>query len=324
MPPVQSRQQQQANAAALSNTTMGSFKRRKKKSIMVTVMLLIVSILILIFGLAATTRTQNITVGGYYPGVILGFGSFLGIIGAHLIENKRQMLVASIVFISFGVVAAFCCAIVDGVFAASHIDLRPLYAGRCDYHSGESSTERDVPCQTSSRITCNLRVKSNTCYCCDLYNCGKASRVEVIGGYHEYIDVKSCQDVVHLYHLLWSATILNIVALFLGIITAAVLGGFKDMIPFPASEVCEPEAPPAPAPSEPSVPSSYLSSYYNTAPCLPPYTAYDLQGSSTFPDSSGLSDESQSGASHMWPTMVPPRYSPPHFPPDEKPPPYSP
>lgn len=57
-----------------------------------------------------------------------------------------------------------------------------------------------------------------------------ASRVEVIGGYHEYTDVKSCQDVVHLYHLLWSATILNIVALFLGIITAAVLGGFKDMV----------------------------------------------------------------------------------------------
>lgn len=62
-----------------------------------------------------------------------------------------------------------------------------------------------------------------------------ASRVEVIGGYHEYTDVKSCQDVVHLYHLLWSATILNIVALFLGIITAAVLGGFKDMV----SEVTE-------------------------------------------------------------------------------------
>lgn len=34
-------------------------------------MLLIVSVLILIFGLAATTRTQNITVGGYYPGVIV-------------------------------------------------------------------------------------------------------------------------------------------------------------------------------------------------------------------------------------------------------------
>ncbi|XP_052005977.1 transmembrane protein 255A-like isoform X3 [Xyrauchen texanus] len=230
---------------------MGSFKRRKRKSIIVTAMLLIVSILILVFGLAATTRTQNITVGGYYPGVILGFGSFLGIIGAHLIENKRQMLVASIVFISFGVVAAFCCAIVDGVFAARHIDLRPLYAGRCEYYSSGTSLDFEVHCQTASRVSCNMRVKSNTCYCCELYNCGKEhplmglqnkdvlkkfrkssmiwNRVELRGGYHEYTEVRSCQDVVHLYHLLWSATILNIVALFLGIITAAVLGGFKDM-----------------------------------------------------------------------------------------------
>lgn len=30
-------------------------------------------------------------------------------------------LVASIVFISFGVVASLCCAIVDGIFAARHI-----------------------------------------------------------------------------------------------------------------------------------------------------------------------------------------------------------
>lgn len=64
-----------------------------------------------------------------------------------------------------------------------------------------------------------------------------SSRVEITGGYYEYIDVSSCQDIIHLYHLLWSATILNIVGLFLGIITAAVLGGFKDMVrkslPFP-------------------------------------------------------------------------------------------
>lgn len=49
----------------------GSFKRRKRKSIVVTALLLVVSVLILVFGLAATTRTQNITVGGYYPGVIV-------------------------------------------------------------------------------------------------------------------------------------------------------------------------------------------------------------------------------------------------------------
>lgn len=53
----------------------GSFKRRKRKSIVVTALLLVVSVLILVFGLAATTRTQNITVGGYYPGVIVSPGS---------------------------------------------------------------------------------------------------------------------------------------------------------------------------------------------------------------------------------------------------------
>ncbi|XP_051931624.1 transmembrane protein 255A isoform X1 [Hippocampus zosterae] len=355
MPPAPSLQSSGLTLSEISigssrpqRVTAGSFKRRKRKSIIVTVMLLIVSVLILIIGLAATTRTQNITVGGYYPGLILGFGSFLGIIGSHLIENKRQMLVASIVFISFGVVAAFCCAIVDGVFAARHIDLRPLYAGRCDYHSSETASERDVPCQTSSRTSCNLRVRTNTCYCCDLYNCGREhplmglqnrdglkkykkpsmiwNRVEVVGGYYEYTDVKSCKDVVYLYHLLWSATVLNIVALFLGIITAAVLGSFKDMTPAQASESnSEPEAITASAASEaPSRTNSNVNSYRNAAPSLPPYTAYVAQGCYMFADSSGLSDDSQSGASHLWPTMVPPRYSPPHDHPDDKPPPYSP
>lgn len=49
----------------------GAFNRRKRNSIYVTVTLLIVSVLILTVGLAATTRTQNVTVGGYYPGVIV-------------------------------------------------------------------------------------------------------------------------------------------------------------------------------------------------------------------------------------------------------------
>ncbi|KAG5851872.1 transmembrane protein 255A isoform X1 [Anguilla rostrata] len=335
---------QQANGISLSDS-MGSFKRRKRKSIVVTASLFVVSVLILTIGLAATTRTQNITVGGYYPGVILGFGSFLGIIGAHLIENKRQMLVASIVFISFGVVAAFCCAIVDGVFAARHIDLRPVYAGRCEYYTSVSAFDRDVHCQTAPRVSCSLRVKSNTCYCCELYNCGKPhpllgrqnkdvlkkirqssfiwNRVELMGGYHEYTEVGSCQDVVHLYHLLWSATILNIVALFLGIVTAAVLGGFKDMTPTSAPDSCDPDPLPISVPPEAPPPTTSYN-YYNSTPCLPPYTAYDLQASSMFPDSSGLSDDSQSGASSLWPTQIPPSYSPPYYPPDDKPPPYSP
>ncbi|XP_018602137.1 transmembrane protein 255A-like isoform X2 [Scleropages formosus] len=305
---------QQSGGMSRSDT-VGSFTRRKRNAIMVTGSLLIVSVLILTIGLAATTRTQNVTVGGYYPGVILGFGSFLGIIGVHLIENKRQM------------------------------DLRPLYARKCKYYSSTTSLDQDVQCQAAPRVYCTLRVKSNTCYCCDLYNCGKDhplsgpqnkdvlkkfkkspmiwNRVELMGGYHEYTNVQSCQDVVHLYHLLWSATILNIVALFLGIITAAVLGGFKDVIPTPAPDSCETEPLPDPAPCDIRPDPSY-SSYYNNAPALPPYTAYDLQASSMFPDSSGLSDDSQSGASAMWPTQVPPRYSPPYYHPDDKPPPYSP
>ncbi len=129
------------------------------------------------------------------------------------------------------------------------------------------------------------------------------SRVELRGGYHEYTEVRSCQDVVHLYHLLWSATILNIVALFLGIITAAVLGGFKDMVrlkccatyidafcmilwhflglffkmPTAAPDSCEPEPLALPLPPETPGPTTSNNYFYNTAPCLPPYTAYDLQ-----------------------------------------------
>ncbi|XP_037231618.1 transmembrane protein 255B isoform X3 [Falco naumanni] len=113
----------------------GQFAKRKKTSLWFTVSLLVVSVFILTIGLAATTRTENVTVGGYYPGIVLGFGSFLGIVGIHLVENRRQILVASIVFISFGVVAAFCCAVVDGVFAARHIEPRPLYNKRCQFYS---------------------------------------------------------------------------------------------------------------------------------------------------------------------------------------------
>nr|XP_005309950.1 transmembrane protein 255B-like [Chrysemys picta bellii] len=69
----------------------GQFAKRKKTSLWFTVSLLVVSVFILTIGLAATTRTENVTVGGYYPGIILGFGSFLGIIGINLVENRRQM-----------------------------------------------------------------------------------------------------------------------------------------------------------------------------------------------------------------------------------------
>ncbi|XP_075368909.1 transmembrane protein 255A isoform X5 [Mycteria americana] len=218
----QSLTQQRPGGVALPDS-VGSFNRRKRNSLYVTVTLLIVSVLILTVGLAATTRTQNVTVGGYYPGVILGFGSFLGIIGSNLIENKRQMAI----------------------------------------------------CHPQRRAPCTPKIKTNTCFCCDLYNCG--NRVEISGGYYEFIDVSSCQDIIHLYHLLWSATILNIVGLFLGIITAAILGGFKDMTPSLPTLNCTVENahPSVSYYSRPQV-TSY-NTYYHSTPHLPPYSAYDFQ-----------------------------------------------
>ncbi|KAM6427307.1 transmembrane protein 255A isoform 1-T1 [Liasis olivaceus] len=317
--------QPRSSAIPLSNSA-GSFSRRKRNSLYVTVSLLIVSLLILTVGLAATTRTQNVTVGGYYPGAILGFGSFLGIIGSNLIENKRQMLVASIVFISFGVIAAFCCAIVDGVFAARHIDLRPLYAGRCHYYS-KSTIQPATICHPQPRSSCIAKIKTNTCFCCDLYHCG--SRMEISGGYYEFIDVNSCQDIIHLYHLLWSATVLNILGLVLGIITAAVLGGFKDVVPAHPTLTCTVENT-RPAVSYYSRPQVTSYDTYLSTPHLPPYSVYDFQHSSIFPTSSppGLSENPLSlppSPSSVWsPTGDPPHYAPSYFPPFEKPPPYSP
>lgn len=49
----------------------GHFTKRKKTSLWFTVALLVVSVFILTIGLAATTRTENVTVGGYYPGIIV-------------------------------------------------------------------------------------------------------------------------------------------------------------------------------------------------------------------------------------------------------------
>ncbi|XP_066038103.1 transmembrane protein 255A isoform X3 [Chamaea fasciata] len=182
-------------------------------------------------------------------------------------------------------------------------------------------------CHPQRRAPCTPKIKTNTCFCCDLYNCG--NRVEISGGYYEYIDVSSCQDIIHLYHLLWSATILNIVGLFLGIITAAILGGFKDMTPSLPTLNCSVENahPSVTYYSRPQV-TSY-NSYYHSTPHLPPYSAYDFQHSSVFPAStpSGLSDDPQSlspSPSYMWASNAPPRYSPPYFPPFEKPPPYTP
>ncbi|KAM6177903.1 transmembrane protein 255B isoform 2-T2 [Rhynchocyon petersi] len=296
---------------ALLDNTEG-FAKRKKTSLWFAISLLVASIFILTIGLAATTRTENVTVGGYYPGIIL---------------------VASIVFISFGVVAAFCCAIVDGVFAARHIEPRPLTTGRCQFYSSGIGYlydiyQTEVTCQ-SLNGKCQLKVKSNTCYCCDLYNC---ENTEHSTSYYEFVGVSSCQDVIHLYRLLWASTVLNIIGLFLGIITAAVLGAFKDMVPL-SSLAYGSSSPPQILYN----PAQQILAYTGFCPSpatIPTYSSYPLplQPSSNFPVSSStdlsLSDDtqppSQSSSNYGLPPNAPPLYTPTYFLPGEKPPPYAP
>ncbi|XP_075865734.1 transmembrane protein 255B isoform X2 [Microcebus murinus] len=174
-------------------------------------------------------------------------GSARGIHDCHSWGTRASallQLVAAIVFISFGVVAAFCCAIVDGVFAARHIELRPLTAGRCQFYSSGVGYvydvyQTEVTCH-SWNSRCQLKVRSNTCYCCDLYTCESA---EPSPTYYEFVGVRSCQDVVHLYRLLWASAALNVLGLLLGIITAAILGAFKDVVPL-SRLALGPSAPP--------------------------------------------------------------------------------
>ncbi|XP_067151617.1 transmembrane protein 255B isoform X3 [Apteryx mantelli] len=290
----------------------GQFAKRKKTSLWFTVSLLVVSIFILTIGLAATTRTENVTVGGYYPGIIL---------------------VASIVFISFGVVAAFCCAIVDGVFAARHIEPRPLYNRRCQFYSSGigflyDAYQTEVMCYTLNS-KCQLKIKSNTCYCCDLYNCENS---EQSSSYYEFLGVSSCQDVVHLYRLLWSSTVLNIIGLFLGIITAAILGAFKDMVPL--SQIAFSAAPPPQILYNPAQQILTYAGFCPSAATISTYPSYPLplQPASNFPGTSStdisLSEEtqpsSQSSSSYGLPPNAPPLYAPTYFLPGEKPPPYAP
>ncbi|XP_063806836.1 transmembrane protein 255B [Pseudophryne corroboree] len=321
---------QPASAPTASVDATDHFAKRKKTSLWFTISLLVVSLFILTIGLSATTRTENISVGGYYPGIILGFGSFLGIIGIHLIENRKQMLVASIVFISFGVVAAFCCAIVDGVFAARHIEPRPLNTGRCKFYASGSglaydTQQTEVTCSTANS-QCQLRVRTHTCYCCDLYDCENSDHAT---SYYEFAGVNSCQDVLHLYRLLWTCTVLNIVGLFLGIVTAAVLGAFKDIALISQLNF---NVPPPQILYNPAQQILTYTGICSPTSSLPSYASYPLplQPSGSYPATSSadisLSDDIQNPSHSMNGLASNPhsQYASTILLPGEKPPPYAP
>ncbi|KAF6725452.1 Transmembrane protein 255B [Oryzias melastigma] len=266
-------QQTAPRASTEATDTAALYVRRGRTALWVTISLLVLALVLLTVGLLSATRTDNIPASGYYPGIALSFGAFLGIVGIYLVENRRPMLVAAIIFISIGIIGSFLCAIVDGVIASEFIDIRPLQEGLCDYYTSGSGYAYDsYSVERTCSKHCTLKVKSNTCYCCYLYNCESP---EYHTRYYQFEGVNSCWDVIHMYRLMWASVVLNVISLFLGIITAAILGAYKDM-----EKPCPQVAPsPAPPPHILYNPNQHMLSYSGfcpTAQALPAYPNYPI------------------------------------------------
>ncbi|XP_076838729.1 transmembrane protein 255B [Brachyhypopomus gauderio] len=242
--------------------------KRRRTALWSTVSVLVLSSVVLVIGLLSATRTTNVPVSGYYSGIILSFGAFLGIVGLNVVENRKPMLVASIIFISLGVIACFLCAIVDAIIAAEYIDRRPIMESRCEFYVSGTGYVYDnyyteVACPSFNQ-DCKLKVRSNTCYCCDLYTCASS---EPRPHFYEFTGVSSCWDVVHLYRLLWSNVVLNVLGVFLGIVTTAILGAFKDL-QTPANQ-SQMSPSPAPPPHILYNPTQHMITYAGFCPSAP-------------------------------------------------------
>ncbi|KAL2087414.1 hypothetical protein ACEWY4_016242 [Coilia grayii] len=290
----------------------GEYLKRKQTALWYSVSLLALSVVILTVGLVTSTRTDNVPVTGFYPGIIL---------------------IAAIIFISLGIKACFFCAIIDGVIAAE-------FLFTCRHHDG-----------------CDLRVKANSCFCCDLFSCKGPEY------YYEFTGVKSCWDVVHLHRLMWACVTLNVIAIFLGIVTAAVLGAFRHLSPEPLVVSSGPAMipmPPSPVPPPHMLynptPVQHLMHYPGFCPsgqALPVYPSYPMpmqhhpglpppmpnmpqpnseaslapleetQPPSQTPNSPSNTPTSQDDSSHSAPTPNAPTFYTQEFSVFEKPPPYA-
>lgn len=81
---------------------------------------------------------------------------------------------------------------------------------------------------TVFRRTLNMNRTRSVIY--DSASLSSSSSQEYHSQYYEFTGVSGCWDVVHLHRLLWASVVLNVLSLFLGIITAAILGAYKDMV----------------------------------------------------------------------------------------------
>nr|XP_043888652.1 transmembrane protein 255B isoform X1 [Solea senegalensis]XP_043888654.1 transmembrane protein 255B isoform X1 [Solea senegalensis] len=232
--------------------TTGTMVRRTTRALWLVVGNIILSVLLVVLGVYTTTRTESLNVTGYIPGVILTLGSFLGLLGLCLEENRKQLLTAAIMFLSFGIITALLCLVIDGVCILLNMDMRPLRAERCQYYSSGNSYIYEnfytsVPCWNLNE-SCTMTVRSGTCYCCDLYDCANGG---YLSNYYEFVGIQSCEDVFTLYILIWTLTVLNLVAFFTGILITAVLGSIKDLrSSLPVSEDSES---PATSPTAPQL-----------------------------------------------------------------------
>uniref|UniRef100_A0A8D3C467 Si:dkey-283j8.1 n=1 Tax=Scophthalmus maximus TaxID=52904 RepID=A0A8D3C467_SCOMX len=204
---------------------------RVRRALWLVVAMLSLSLLLVVLGVYTTTRTESLNVTGYTSGVILTLGSFLGLLGLRLEENCKQLLTAAIVFLSLGIVTAFLCLVIDGACIVLNMDMRPLTAERCQYYSSGNSYIYEnfytsVSCW-NLKESCNMTVRSGTCYCCDLYDCANGG---YLSNYYEFVGVKSCKEVFTLYILIWTLAGLNLVAFFKGILVTAVLGSIRDLV----------------------------------------------------------------------------------------------
>ncbi|XP_049925379.1 transmembrane protein 255B [Epinephelus moara] len=268
--------------------------RRVRRALWLVLGMLSLSLLLVVLGVYTTTRTESLNVTGYISGVILTLGSFLGLLGLCLEENRKQLLTAAIVFLSFGIITSFLCLVIDGVCIVFNMDMRPLKAKRCQYYSSGGSYIYEnfytsVSCW-SPKESCSMTVRSGTCYCCDLYDCANGG---YLSNYYEYVGVRSCEEVFTLYILIWTLSGLNLVAFFTGILTTAVLGSIKDLRSrSPATK--PPESAVSSSPTAPLLMDANTHTVHQLHPGASMYfpTAEGTAASQSFPSSSTPHTES--------------------------------
>ncbi|XP_056333962.1 transmembrane protein 255B-like [Danio aesculapii] len=78
--------------AAPPHTVADAVKIRRRKAQWLVSGMLSLSLLIVVMGIYTSTRTESVSITGYISGIILAFGSFLGVLGLSLEENRKQLV----------------------------------------------------------------------------------------------------------------------------------------------------------------------------------------------------------------------------------------